>query len=162
MPLLINIRHLETESLLIKGDLPSAELEMDNFDSVIHPAEKLSYDLEVQRLEHNLLIQGKLRLPLKCECVRCLKEFSCNIDFSDWACHLPLAGDDKVDVQGDFVDLTPHIREDILLALPQHPLCDVECSGLPKGSAAKVKKLSGTGKFEAKPAAWAELDKLKL
>jgi uncharacterized metal-binding protein YceD (DUF177 family) len=75
---------------------------------------------------------------------------------------LPLEGEDKVEAQGDFVDLTPYVREDILLALPQHPLCEAECKGLPKGSAAKLKKVSGTGKFEEKPAAWSELDKLKL
>jgi len=162
MPLLINLRHLETKDLSIKGELPVAELEIENADIVIHPDSELTYDLEVQRLEQNLLIQGKIHLPLKCECVRCLKEFRCDVDFSDWACHLPLHGDDKVEVQGDFVDLTPYIREDILLAFPQHPLCDADCKGLPKGSAATVKKLSGTGKFEAKPSAWTELDKLKL
>lgn len=162
MPLLVNLRHLETKSVFLRGELPAAELEIESADSLIHPGPMISYDLEVQRLEQNLLAQGRVHMPLKCECVRCLKEFNCDIDFPDWACHLPLAGEDKVEVQGDLVDLTPYVREDILLAFPQHPLCDAECKGLPKGSAAKVKKISGTGKFEEKPSAWAELDKLKL
>lgn len=162
MPLLVNLRHLETKSVFLKGELPVAELELEHVDNMIHPASVVSYDLEVQRLEQNLLAQGHIRLPLKCECVRCLKEFTSYIDFPDWACHLPLEGDDKVETQGDYVDLTPYLREDILLAFPQHPLCDAECNGLPKGSAAKLKKISGTGKFEEKPAAWSELDKLKL
>lgn len=162
MPLLINLRHLETKNVILKGDLPVAELEIEAIDSLIHPGAAVAYDLEAQRLENNLLIQGKVHLPLNCECGRCLKEYRCDIDFPDWACHLPLEGEDKVELQGDFVDLTPYLREDILLAFPQHPLCDADCKGLPKGAAAKVKKVSGAGKFEEKPAAWAELDKLKL
>jgi len=162
MPLVVNLRHLENRNVVLKGEMPVSELDIEPVDELIHPGEKVTYDLEVQRLDESLLVQGNIHLPLNCECVRCLKEFRCDVDFSDWACHLPLKGEDKVEVQGDFVDLTPYIREDILLTFPQHPLCDAECKGLPQGSAAKVKKISGTGKFEEKPAAWSELDKLKL
>jgi uncharacterized protein len=113
-------------------------------------------------LDNALLVQGKLHLALECECARCLKPFKQDLDFADWAAHLPLKGEDKVERNGDFVDLTPYIREDILLAFPQHPLCEKGCEGLPKGSAAKVKKASGKGKLEEKSSAWAKLDKLKF
>jgi uncharacterized protein len=161
MPLLVNIRHLEKKDLHLKGELPARELELA-VDELIHVATPLRYDLEVEKLEDALLVQGKLQLGLDCECVRCLKPFKQKLDLPHWTVHLPLKGDDKVETNGDFVDLTPHIREDILLAFPQHPLCKADCAGMPKGAAAKVKKASGAGKKVKDSSAWAELDKLKL
>jgi uncharacterized metal-binding protein YceD (DUF177 family) len=55
------------------------------------------------------------------------------------------------------VDLTPFVREDILLGFPQHPLCKPDCGGLKKNQAQKT-----GGRDKSESAAWAELDKLKL
>jgi uncharacterized metal-binding protein YceD (DUF177 family) len=60
------------------------------------------------------------------------------------------------------VDLTPFVREDILLEFPRHPLCEPQCRGLPKMSAGKAKKSDGTGTTDVGSPAWAELNKLKL
>jgi uncharacterized metal-binding protein YceD (DUF177 family) len=65
-------------------------------------------------------------------------------------------------INNDCVDLTPYVREDILLAFPQHPLCDPECGGLPDASAGKTSDVGGKGKTEAVSSAWAELNKLKF
>jgi uncharacterized protein len=162
MQLLINLRQLENKELHLEGGISLEDLEISNLDELIHASSPVKYDLEVERLEDNLLIQGTLHLSLECECVRCLKKFKHELDFPEWACHLALEGEEKVEVNGDFVDLTPYIREDILLAFPQHPLCKAECAGLPKGSATKLKKVSGAGKFDETSSAWAELNKLKL
>jgi uncharacterized protein len=116
--------------------------------------------LEVQKLENAVLIQGALTLKLQCECVRCLKPFRHLLKLENWTCHLPLEGEEKVDVVNDCVDLTPYIREDIVLAFPQHPLCKPDCSGL----ASSLKK-TGKGSSAApqsSASAWAVLDKLKL
>jgi uncharacterized metal-binding protein YceD (DUF177 family) len=59
------------------------------------------------------------------------------------------------------VDLTPYVREDILLEFPQHPLCDAECRGLPN-TVGKAKKPLKTSQTEAGSPAWSELNKLKL
>ena len=160
MSLKFNIRHLEQKNLVLKGELPVSELEIERLDEVIHPHQPVAYDLEVQKLENAILVQGSLRLTLECECVRCLKPFHQQLALENWACHLPLQGEDKVQVVSDTVDLTPYIREDIVLALPQHPLCEPECKGLPaphKGLA-----LGGLGKEQPPSSAWAELNKLKL
>jgi uncharacterized metal-binding protein YceD (DUF177 family) len=55
------------------------------------------------------------------------------------------------------VDLTPFVREDILLDFPQHPLCKPDCAGLKKKAARKA----AAGEKPA-TAVWATLDKLKL
>ena len=78
----------------------------------------------------------------------------------EWACHLALEGEEKVAVINDCVDLTPYIREDILLAFPQHPLCEPECKGL---SILQNQQETGAGREqESASATWAELNKLKF
>jgi len=162
MPITFNLRHLEEDSLQVVGELPAAELELETMDELIKASHPLIYDLEVQILENAILARGLLKLTLDCECVRCLKPFSFQIQLPEWACHLPLEGDDKVAVVNDCVDLTPHIREDIVLAFPQHPLCEPDCSGLVK-TQKKAEKGSGTAtKPESPSSAWSALDKLKL
>src|SRR5437867_1862355 len=130
MPLTFNIRHLEKRDLHLEGELASEELELDLRDEMIRPADTITYDLEVQHLDGAALVRGRLHLPVEYTCVRCLKKFKRPLALHDWTVHLPLIGEDAVKVSNDLVNLTPCLREDILLALPQHPLCEAECSGL--------------------------------
>jgi uncharacterized protein len=158
MPLTFNLHHIEAKDLALEGELPSEELELDLHDEVIHPAGPLKYDLVAQRLEGAALVQGELELPLEFDCVRCLKKFQRPLSIQNWVCHLPLVGEDATPVENDLVNLTPYIREDILLALPQHPLCEPECGGLkPPARAKDPEKTAGKT-----ASAWDELDKLKL
>jgi uncharacterized metal-binding protein YceD (DUF177 family) len=162
MPLVINLRHLEAHSLKLKGELPVKDLDLDLRDDLIRAEKPLQYDLEAEQMDDGVLLQGRLQLPLQCLCVRCLKPFEFQLTLGKWAQLLPLAGEEKVSVINDCVDLTPFVREDILLEFPQHPLCEMNCRGLPKTSVGKAKKSSGGGQNEGRSSAWAALDKLKL
>ncbi len=162
MPLKVNLRHLEAHNVRLKGELPLEELDLGADDELIHAAAPLHYTIDVQRMEHSLLLRGHLRLPLKCECVRCLKEFDCDLDLPEWTRLLPLEGEENTSVTNDCVDLTPYVREDILLEFPQHPLCEAECRGLPKENVGTAKRSGNANQNKRKSSAWAELDKLKL
>ena len=162
MPLLINLRHLEAREIKLKGELPVEELDLDFRDEMCHAGKPLSYDLEVEQMEKSVLVQGRLVLPLQCECVRCLKTFEYLLELPHWTVLLPLQGEEKTPVDNDCVDLTPYVREDILLEFPQHPLCEAECRGLPANETGKAKKTTKPGEPGQKPSAWAELDKLKF
>ena len=157
MPLTFNIRYLENkEELHLEGELPTEDLELDLHDEMIRPGPEMAYDLEVQQLEGGALVQGSVRLPVEYTCVRCLKKFKRPLELEAWTVHLPLTGEDAVELSNDLVNLTPYLREDTLLALPQHPLCEVECRGLKIPAHLK----------EPEPvkiaSAWDKLDKLKL
>ena len=156
MPLTFNIRHLDKKDLHLQGDLPTADLELDLHDEMIRPDKELAYDLEVQRLEGGALVQGTVRMEVEYTCVRCLKKFKRPLELSPWTVHLPLIGEDAVEVSNDLVNLTPYLREDTLLALPQHPLCEAECRGLKMPADSKGPEAAKTS------SAWDELDKLKL
>ena len=161
MPIFVNLRHLAEHNVVLNGQLPAGELDLDTRDEMIRVQQPLEYELEVQKLDQSLLLRGRLRLTLNCQCVRCLKAFSHQLGLESWTCHIPLAGEDCAPVVSDCVDLTPYVREDILLEFPQHPLCNAECRGLEKTDIGNVKK-RGSDEMGSKSSAWAELDKLKL
>ena len=155
MPLKINLRHLDEREIRLKGELPIAELDFDLRDEMIRAEKPLHYDLEIEKLHDSILVQGKLELMLDCECVRCLKSFQQKLKLDHWALHLPLEDDEKVSIENDSIDLTPFVREDILLEFPQHPLCKPDCGGLKKSAKKPAAK-------QQNESAWAELNKLKL
>jgi uncharacterized protein len=160
MPLIVNLRHLEEKDVVLRGELPLDELDLDTRDEMIRVTHPLRHDLVVQLLDRGLLIRGSLRLVLECRCVRCLKPFARELELNPWTCHLPLEDEEKVPVVNDCADLTPYVREDMLLELPRHPLCKPDCRGLEKITTGKAPN-SGD-KDELIPSVWAELDKLKL
>jgi uncharacterized protein len=161
MPLPINLRHLEAHNVRLEGELPAEELDIDPHDDVIRVASPLRYAIEVQKLDDSLLLQGRLGLALACQCVRCLKRFEKALALDGWTLHLPLRGEEAVTVTNDCVDLTPYIREDILLEFPQHPLCDPDCRGLPNNPKGKA-RTGSSGRSPAGSPAWDELNKLKF
>ena len=162
MSLRVNLRHLELHNLTLTGELSMAELDLaDVQEDMVRLSHPLKYDLEVQKLDDSVLLRGRLVLPLDCECVRCLKPFQTELELVDWACLLPLTGDEATPVVSDCVDLTPSLREDILLELPRHPLCQPECRGLAKPPVGDGQKSRASQKETTSPA-WSKLDKLKL
>jgi uncharacterized metal-binding protein YceD (DUF177 family) len=161
MSLIVNLRHLADHALTLEGELPANELDIDTRDEMIRAEHPLRYELQVQKLDQNLLLRGCLHLALDCRCVRCLRPFSHPLMLEDWTCHIPLAGEERASVVNDCVDLTPYLREDILLGFPQHPLCNAECRGLEQADPGKV-TTHGHGDTGLPPSASAVLDKLKL
>ena len=77
--------------------------------------------------------------------LRCLKEYPHRLVLENWTRHLPLEGEERAPIVNDCVDLTPFLREDILLEFPQHPLCEAECRGLPKINTGKAEKTGDPG-----------------
>ena len=158
MPLIVNLRHVEEGDVVLHGELPVDELDIDARDEMIRVARPLRYDIEIQKLERDFLVRGSLQLTLECQCVRCLKPFTRKLELKPWTCHLSLEGEERVTVVDDCVDLTPFAREDMLLEFPQHPLCKPDCGGLKGIKTGKARKNAD----EIAPSAWAKLNKLKL
>ncbi|HEY9174389.1 MAG TPA: YceD family protein [Verrucomicrobiae bacterium] len=161
MRLLVNLRHLERHAAVLKGELSVEELAIETLDELIRVNKPLRYDFQAELVGDELLLRGALELELECDCVRCLKPTMHLIRLADWTCVLPLTGEEAVVREGDFVDLTPSVREDILLAFPQHPLCEPECPGLAPADPEKSNTRPGE-RPTAAPLAWTELDKLQF
>ena len=50
MPVQVNIRHLEDDDIRLRGELPRGELELENWDELIHARRPLRYDMTVQKV----------------------------------------------------------------------------------------------------------------
>jgi len=159
MSLKVNLRLLEKESIQLDGDVPASELAPDFQDELMRLAHPVEYELTVERQSEAVLVTGSLRTHVECECSRCLKGFLLPVQVDDFSLLAPLEGEEAIPVDGDFADLTPAVREDILLALPTNPLCGPDCRGLkPKGQPRELQV-----REQAEPnSAWSALDNLKL
>jgi uncharacterized metal-binding protein YceD (DUF177 family) len=164
MPLLLSIEPLAKGAVSLKGELPLNELDMVSLDNLVEPAGPLEYNLVAEKNGDSILLEGSLKMSLKCECARCLQAYEHRIELLNWSCLLPLKGEDSLEINRDKADLTPYLREDTLLAFPRHPLCGSECGG--------IAQVAGNGEntvlSEPLPEepedknVWAELDKLDL
>ncbi len=160
MPLLINLRHLELKNLSLSGTLSVEELDLAAVDDVVRLVHPARYELSAERAGPSVLVRGSLAVIITCVCVRCLRAFECPLVLNDWALEL-FPGDDETPIHNDCVDLTARVREDIVLSLPQHPLCEPECCGMPSLPASAPKRGVGSpGRGGA--SVWSELNKLKL
>jgi uncharacterized protein len=158
MPLIVNLRHVEERNVVLRGELPVDELDIDTHDVMIQVTQPLRYDIEIQKLEHDFLVRGSLQLTLECQCVRCLKPFTHKLELKPWTRQLPPEDGEPMPIVDDCVDLTSFAREDMLLEFPQHPLCKPDCGGFKGMKTGKDRKVAD----EIAPSAWVELDKLKL
>ena len=132
MPITINLDKLNKEDLRLCGDLLADELQLDlgGKHDLIRSAGNLGYEINASKADDSILINGHLKIEFSCECARCIQPFTYTMDLHNWTTVLSLSGTDGIRVIGEYVDLTPSIREDILLGLPRHPLCDESCQGL--------------------------------
>ena len=160
MPFLINLRLLARRSLHLCGELTAAEFDLDPRDDLVRVLPPLQYDLVAEASGTAVLVQGRLELALACTCARCLKPFERRLDLRDWSCQV-FPGDDDAPVHGDCLDLTMRVREDTVLALPQHPLCEPECRGLPSEPPGQAPKPGRDRPRAERVSVWSELNKLK-
>ncbi len=160
MPLLIHLKQLEERNELLAGEISVTELALGFEDEIVRFSKPLTYRLEAQHLEDSVLVSGELEMPIECACVRCLKPMPETIRLRNWHSHIPLAGEDSATIVRDAVDLTPYIREDMVLALPTHPVCRDDCPGLTGKTTSTRRTAAKAPEGVASP--WDELNKLKL
>jgi len=156
----ISLRQLEEGEVQLEGTLSAEELALESLDDLVEVGGDLEYALQAQLQGDALLVQGWVELPLACTCVRCLESFEHRLRLDPWAVMAPLNGEEGLQIVGDWVDLSPLLRDDALLAFPQHPLCKPECRGLlsPKSDEASEPPAGPTGRDGSSP--WAALDRL--
>jgi uncharacterized protein len=163
MALLLNVQQLQRKSsLILQGEIEVEDLGIAGLDECIEPEVPLKYDFEASLASDGILIQGRMEISVLLTCVRCLKQVEKSFVFANWAGFVPLKGEDSLPVENDCVDLTPVLREDILLAFPSHPTCESGCNGLLKTPGEKQGPDAGVNQSGHAPSVWDELDKLKL
>src|SRR5215831_28860 len=144
----IHLKQVPVQGLHLDGDedCPISDLEAEG----IRCAGPLHYNIDVGIAGGALWARGSLSQPVELRCVSCLEKFVHEIQVPAFALHTELRGPETV-------DLTPFMREDLLLNLPAHPHCDRDGDRICK--ARQIKTEEQDTKRESD---WSELDKLKL
>ncbi len=159
MPLTLNAKHLEKHPVAFDGSLPPEELMLDIQDDLVQLSAPLQYRFVAEKHENGVLLQGSLSWTWECDCARCLQHFHASQTIEPWVLLLPFEGEDAAEWLNDCVDLTPYLREDMVLELPQRPLCGPDCTGLAKTAPSESPPDATTRQPEGP---WQALDKLKL
>jgi uncharacterized metal-binding protein YceD (DUF177 family) len=146
----VHLKQIPAEGIHLEGKEENDILELE--ENEIRPVGPVEYSLDIGLSGSGLFVTGNLGVNVGLECVSCLKRFVFPIRVRNFAAQIELRGP-------ELVDLTPWIREDILLALPVHPHCDWDRKTKCVGPRLKYLNVAENPKA---PDAWAALDHLNL
>jgi len=146
----VHLLQVPPEGLHVEGDEDAGFLDLADIGA--RPASPVHYAMDVGLSGGGLFATGRIGVKIEMTCVACLRPFVLEINIDPFALQVEIDG-------RELVDLTPLVREEILLALPNHPRCDLisghTCPYHPPESG----ESRPTTKAES---AWDQLDKLKL
>ena len=126
----INTCHIGEIPLIVDGTEDAAILELSG-NGGLSAAGSIKYHLIATLTGMDLLVTGQVNLSVKAECGCCLEEFPMELLVRD-VCHL------YEKAEGQEIDITWDIREDLLLALPIVFKCSPGCKGLCSGCGANL------------------------
>lgn len=114
--LIIPLDEFPEEGLRLKGSLDASIFGIDS--EALQSTGPLKYELEAQLFETELVIQGNISAAFRLRCDRCLTHF-------DYTCAPdPIAL--SYEVKGKpALDITDDLREELILALPCYPKCEL-------------------------------------
>ncbi len=121
--MIVEIPKVGPEGAAYDGEEPPSILDLEP-GTDIRPAGALTYALQAEIVSRRLLVRGRIAMPVTLRCARCAVLFSTTLTESSFLRAYPLR-DEQVEV-----DVTPDLREAVLLRLPSHPRCREDCAGL--------------------------------
>ena len=146
----VHLKQVPPEGKRLEGEEDPAFLDLPAIGA--KAAGPVRYELEVGLSGGGVFATGRVVVAVEMNCVACLQPFVYEAAADPFAA--------QVEIEGrEFVDLTPSVREELLLALPNHPRCD-----LMSGHSCPYHGLEagGGGAQESAQSAWDQLDKLKI
>jgi hypothetical protein len=121
--MIIDIPKLPPDGARFAGEEPPDLLDLEP-SSGIEARSPITYDLFAQVVTGELLVQGRVRAELTQFCGWCGDLFSTIVEDSSFLCTYPLR-DHTLEV-----DVSPDLRERILLRLPMVARCSESCRGV--------------------------------
>lgn len=79
----------------------------------------IRYDLEAQLYDTELVVRGCVEAPFCMRCERCLTEFDHTVRVEGLALSV------EVEPEEPMADITEELREELILALPAYPKCEL-------------------------------------
>ena len=113
--MIIRFGDLESDQPTLKGEVGIDIFQIEN-DGDVRSIGPINCELTTSFSGDHLIVDGTLSAPSLLRCVGCLEEFLYLPELSDYHAEIEI-DDDSV------LDLTEHIRDDILLKIPTYPRC---------------------------------------
>ena len=178
-----SLKHLDPRAPLVLDtrDLPRSPGSMRAVQRVVRaPADlgleligvpvgaDLTLDLRLESVTEGVLVSGTVHAPVEGECGRCLRPVtdSVTVSIQELYAYAHSATEETTEedevgrLQGDLLDLEPVIRDAVVLALPNHPLCRAECPGLCPECGVPWDELPADHSHQQLDQRWAALAKL--
>lgn len=114
--LIISTVDFPEEGRRLRGELDGALFDIDS--DALRSTGPLSYELDVQLYETELLVQGRVSAPFSLRCDRCLAYFDYTVELPQMALSYDMKGKAEQDITED-------LREELILALPAYPKCEL-------------------------------------
>ena len=176
-------KHLDPRAPLVVDtrDLPRSPGAMRALERVVPAPEDLGLELirvpvgaeltltvRLESVSEGVYTSARVQAPLTGECGRCLREVSDTLDvsFQELYAYEHSTTDDTTEedevgrLQGDLIDLEPELRDAVVLALPNHPLCRADCPGLCPECGVPWDELPADHHHRQVDPRWAALDQL--
>lgn len=128
----------------------------------------VALDVRVESVMEGVLVSGTVTASVAGECARCLDPLTDRLEveltelyaYPDTATEESTDPDEVSRVVDDLVDLEPLVRDAVLVALPQAPLCRDNCPGLCPECGGKRAELGAEHRHETMDPRWAVLKRL--
>jgi uncharacterized protein len=128
----------------------------------------LSLDLRLESVSEGVLVSGSVSGPIEGECGRCLRPVrdTLDVDVQELFAYENSTTDETTEedevgrLRGDLIDLAPSVRDAVVLALPNHPLCRPDCPGLCPECGVHLDDLPADHNHDQIDPRWAALNKL--
>jgi uncharacterized protein len=130
----------------------------------------LHLDLRMESVSEGVLVSGAVVATAVGECGRCLRPVSTELDVSiqelfaypDSTTDATTGEDEIGRLRGDLIDLQPVVRDAVVLALPNTPLCRDDCPGLCPDCGAHWDDLPADHHHEQVDPRWEQLKSLVI
>jgi uncharacterized protein len=147
------VRHVETVVPPAELDAVDPRLGGEAGDVNVHVALESTLD--------DIVVTGMLTVEWSDECRRCLRPLAdaLRIDVEERYTDSPEL--DEFPITNGQIDLRPMVREEVLLVIPDAPLCRADCPGLCPICGADLQTSPDHGHPEERDERWAVLDLLR-
>jgi uncharacterized protein len=131
----------------------------------VRPGTRVGFEMLAESVLEGVLVTGTAQAELAGVCARCLDELSDTLDvefselfaYPDSTTEETTSEDEVYRLVDDMVDMEPVVRDAIVLALPQAPLCSPDCQGLCAECGARWAELPADHAHETMDPRWAAL-----
>ncbi len=117
----VSTSKLDNRGVDVDQDVPAEDLGLP--EEGFSWTSPLKCRLHANRVNNGVLVQGTVEGKVETQCARCLEKFVYEISVPDFCFFQenPLPRE---------IDLTPALREDIILSFPQNFICRDDCKGI--------------------------------